>query len=124
MTSPKPAVLVVDDEADIRNVVAFLLEDEGYRVLTARDGHEALAVVAQEVPTAILLDMKMPRMDGWQFVRAFRAQYGRSAPVVIMTAAENAGQRAAEVEAEGYVGKPFDLDDLLRTLHRHSSPAG
>ena len=117
-TSSKP-VLVVDDEADIRNVVVFLLEEEGYEVRTARDGQEALERVAEELPAAILLDMKMPRMDGWQFAREFRSRYGRRAPLIVMTAAENAGQRADEVQADDYVGKPFELDELVRTLRRH-----
>ncbi len=114
-----PAILVVDDEDDIRRVVALLLSDEGYRVLTARDGQEALEVIAGEMPAGILLDMKMPRMDGWQFAHEFRARYGRRVPLVVMTAARNSGQRAAEVEADGYISKPFDLDALLHTLRLH-----
>jgi CheY-like chemotaxis protein len=113
------AVLVVEDDADLRELVEAVLEDAGYRVMTARDGQVALEQVALELPAVILLDMKMPRMNGWEFAQAFRARYKRRAPIVVLTAAADAGQRAAEVQAEGYLGKPFELDDLLSTVERY-----
>ncbi|MBI2941877.1 MAG: response regulator [Chloroflexi bacterium] len=121
MTGKREAVLAVDDDIDLLGMVELVLEDEGHRVVTARDGREALEAVAQEMPRVILLDMKMPGMNGWEFAREFRARYDRRAPIVVLTAAENARERAAEIEADGYLGKPFEIDDLLRTVERYAS---
>lgn len=112
-------VLVVEDDADLLGMVQLVLESAGYRVTTAAEGGEALQKVAQEMPGLILLDMKMPGMDGWEFARQFRARYDRQAPIVVLTAAENAGQRAEEIGAEGYLGKPFEIDDLIATVEEH-----
>ncbi|MHB1417896.1 MAG: response regulator, partial [Chloroflexota bacterium] len=62
-------------------------------------------------------------MDGWAFARAFRARYGRLAPIVVLTAAEDARARAEEIGAEGYLGKPFEIEDLVRIVERHISTA-
>lgn len=115
--SAKP-VLVVEDDPDMRQLVEEILTDEGYRVHTAGDGQAALDEVARELPAMILLDMRMPRMNGWEFARAFRERYGRRAPIVVLTAAADARARAAEIEADGYLGKPFELTDLVRTVGR------
>lgn len=109
-------VLVVDDDEDLRESVELVLEGEGCRVLTAANGQEALDVVSREMPQVILLDMRMPVMNGWQFAEAFRARFGRVAPLVVMTAAEDARERAREVDAESYLAKPFEIDDVLRTV--------
>jgi CheY-like chemotaxis protein len=101
--------------------VAWLFAHAGYQVLTAADGQEALELVSRELPAVILLDMRMPRMDGWQFAREFRSRYDRLAPLIVMTAAQDARQRAEEVGAEAYVGKPFDLADLLRVVARFTA---
>lgn len=118
MDSP-PTILVVDDDADLRDLMTLLLEDAGYRVLTARDGREALDQVSREVPAVVLLDMKMPVMDGWQFASTFRREHGQGVPLVVITAAEDARRTASEVGADGYLGKPFDLDQVLELVERH-----
>jgi CheY-like chemotaxis protein len=115
----RKTVLVVDDDPHVRELVVVVLEGAGYRVLTAGEGQEALAKVQEEMPGVILLDMKMPGMNGWQFAQAFRAQHDHAVPIVVLTAATDAGTRAREIQAEGYLGKPFDLDDLLHTVERH-----
>ena len=116
MTGDPKAVLVVDDDADLLRMVELILDGEGYRVITAGEVLEALTKVAQEMPAVILLDMKMPIMDGWEFAREFRARHDRLAPIVVLTAAEDARLRAQEIAAEGYLGKPFDIDDLLEII--------
>jgi len=113
-------VLVVDDDPDLLSMVELLLGAEGYRVNTARDGEEALQKVAQEMPAVILLDMKMPGMDGWAFAREFRRLFDRRAPIVVLTAAEDAQRRAEEIEAEGYLGKPFEIDDLTLIVEKYA----
>ncbi len=116
MTSKARLVLVVDDDVELLGMLQVLLDQAGYRVITAIDGQDGLEKVAQEMPAVILLDMKMPGTDGWQFAREFRATYDRRAPIVVLTAAEDARKRAEEIEAEGYLGKPFEIDALLNVV--------
>jgi CheY-like chemotaxis protein len=101
----------------------LVLSDAGYRVRTAPEGAAALVRVAEEMPGLILLDMRMPGMNGWEFAREFRARHGRACPIVVVTAAENARARAAEVEAEGWLSKPFEIDDVLRIVATHAATA-
>jgi CheY-like chemotaxis protein len=109
-------VLVVDDDLDLREALELILEDRGYRVISASNGREALERLARERPAAILLDMRMPEMDGWQFVREFRARHWTRIPIVVFTAAEDARLRAAEVEADGYLEKPFEVEEVFTVL--------
>jgi len=102
----------------------LILVDAGYRVRTAVEGQAALARIVEEMPALILLDMRMPGMNGWDFAREFRARHGRAAPIVVVTAAENARASAAEIEADGWLSKPFDLDDVLALAERHAGPPG
>ena len=123
---PKQAgrVLVVEDEAEIRDFVAMVLDSEGYRVTTAANGALALDEVGREPYDLILLDMRMPVMDGWSFARAYREGItGPHAPIVVLTAARDAAERADQIHAEGYLGKPFDLDDLLSMVAQHTGRA-
>lgn len=109
-------VLVIDDDASIRRVIAYALSDEGYHVDQASDGQEALDLIARRHPNVILLDMKMPGLDGWAFVQLYRQRYERRAPIIVLTAAQDAAKRSAEVKADGYVPKPFDLDLLIERV--------
>jgi urea transport system substrate-binding protein len=117
----QPRILVVDDDTSIRSFVEMALDSVGYAVSTAGNGSEALEVTDQVQPDLILLDMRMPVMDGWTFAKKYRQQDGPHAPIVVITAATDAGQRAAEIEADGFLGKPFDLDDLLKLVSRYTS---
>jgi DNA-binding response OmpR family regulator len=116
-------VLVVEDDTDLVSLMEMVLADAGYRVRTAPEGAAALARVAEEMPGLILLDMRMPGMNGWEFAREFRARHGHSAPIVVVTAAENARARAAEVGAEGWLSKPFEIDEVLRIVAVHAAAA-
>ncbi len=119
----KRSILVVEDDAAIARFVSLALEEEGYTVLLAANGAEALDVLGTgELPNLVLLDMLMPVMDGWEFARQFRERYDRQIPIVVMTAATSAQERAAQVNAEAFLGKPFDLDDLLACVERYSRP--
>lgn len=123
----RPSILVVEDDLDLLGLVEMLLQEAGYRVRTASHGVQALERVSEEMPALILLDMRMPIMNGWEFAREFRARHGRACPIVVVTAAENAQLRAKEVEADAWLAKPFDLDDVLRMAARfvpQSSGAG
>lgn len=116
-------VLVVDDDTSILDTVTAILSGEGYDVVSAASGQEALDAVARKHPLVILLDMRMPLMDGWAVARALRDQ-GIEVPIVVMTAAESAKRWADEVGAEGYLAKPFGLDDLLAAVDRFRAPGG
>ncbi len=110
-------VLVVDDDPGILGVVAEALDLEGYAVRTAKNGAEALAIVAQTRPSLVLLDMRLPVLDGWGFARALTEQ-GITLPILVMTAAQDASGWAAEIGAQGCLAKPFELDDLLDAVER------
>ena len=114
-------VLVIDDDDSIRTVVCDALLCEGYVAVGARNGAEALDLLFQAweaQPDVILLDMRMPTLDGWKFVEAYRVLPVRQAPIVVMTAARRAEDRAAEVQADGVLAKPFDLGDLLERVYQ------
>lgn len=117
MTGPK-RVLVVDDDESIRDAIELALSTEGHQVVTASDGAAALAIILQSPPDVILLDLKMPGMDGAEFARAYRQAYSNPVPIVVMTAAQNADRHAAEVEAQGCLAKPFQLNDLFRMVEQ------
>ncbi len=116
-------VLVVDDDPDIVDVLQLVLREAGYAVRSALNGKQALEAVAARMPAVILLDMLMPVMDGWQFARELRARHGRAAPIVVVTAAENARAWSQEIGADEVVAKPFDVDELLRVVASHGSKA-
>jgi urea transport system substrate-binding protein len=118
---PRPLILVVDDDPDLTDAVRDLLDTDGrYEVETANNGIEAFACVERRLPDAILLDMRMPVMSGWEFARLFRERYAHQTPIIVFTAAESAEQRALEIGAEGCLAKPFDIDDLFRILAEHT----
>lgn len=105
-------VLIVDDEPDIRATVAAMLEIEGYIVAEAANGAEALLAIEQRAPDVILLDMRMPVLDGWGFAAELRRR-GHRTPIVVMTAARDAAHWASEIAAAAFVSKPFGFDDLI-----------
>jgi CheY-like chemotaxis protein len=110
-------VLVVDDDASVRDMIATFLSLEGFEVETAGDGAEALEAVTRQRPTLVVLDMNMPVVDGGEFIRRLRDD-GVDLPVVAMTAARHAQQWAKEIGAAAYVAKPINLPLLLARIDR------
>jgi two-component system, chemotaxis family, chemotaxis protein CheY len=110
-------ILVVDDDPTILATVSETLDMEGYPVVTAANGAEALEAMERETPSLVLLDMRMPVLDGWGFLRVARER-GLNPRVVVMTAAADARRWAAEVGAQGVLPKPFELDDLIFAVER------
>lgn len=114
-------VLVVDDEPDKLQLLAFALEQEGYEILTAADGEQGLAAVTEHQPDLIVTDVMMPRMDGYEMVRRVRSDpQTRFIPVIIQSAARSQAQDVrlgSEVGALGYLTDPTDID-LLRARAR------
>ena len=114
-------VLVVDDDPGVLEVLELALSAEGYDVVLARDGQEALERAASSQPNVMLVDLMMPVMDGWQFVRECRKheEWDRT-PVIILSAARNVEHAAQELGAQAVVSKPFNLDDLLNVVASHA----
>ena len=112
-------VLVVEDDPALGRVIELVLRDAGYMVVSANDGQEALDKIDQQRPGVVLLDMKMPVMDGWEFASELRARHGRAVPVIMVTAAWDSQQRAQEIGADDYLDKPFDINDLVRVVEQH-----
>jgi DNA-binding response OmpR family regulator len=110
-------ILVVDDDPAIRAFVQLALEDTGYEVIVATDGLDALEAIRHRKPGLILLDMRMPRMNGWEFADAYRREWSTGAPILIMTAGRDL--TLSEVGAAGWLRKPFDLDQLVSIVGRH-----
>lgn len=112
-------VLVVDDDQSVRAVLAALLCDEGYAVSEAENGADALRVLAAWQPQAVLLDLMMPVMDGWQFrAEQLRQKDLRHIPVIVVSAARELHAHARDLQASGAIAKPFDLDDVLSQVKR------
>ncbi|HKO24275.1 MAG TPA: response regulator [Chloroflexota bacterium] len=116
-----PQVLVVDDDEGIREFVAMALSSAGYDVMSAPDGAAALDLLATSQPDVILLDMLMPKVDGWEFARLYEQWPGAHAPIIVLTAARDAQARAAEIKADAWLAKPFHLDALFACLEQYAT---
>ncbi|MGB3936302.1 MAG: response regulator, partial [Burkholderiales bacterium] len=115
--STAPVVMVVDDSLTVRKITARLLEREGYRVLTAKDGLDALAQMADALPDVMLVDIEMPRMDGFDLTRNLRADPRTHALPIIMISsrtAEKHRSQAAELGVNVFFGKPYPESELLQ----------
>jgi len=115
---PDRLILVVDDDPDILQTLALCLSTEGYRVMMASNGQEALGILSKERPACILLDLMMPVMDGWQFVAELEKRGLRSAPLLILSADRSVQGHAMKLRADAFLAKPFDLDELLGKVHQ------
>jgi DNA-binding response OmpR family regulator len=116
MSVPKPRILVVDDEPDLVMVLKIGLETEGYDVLTASDGEQGLALARQSVPDLLVLDLMLPRMDGYKVCRAlkFDERY-KKIPIFILSARSGETDRrlALELGADEFHSKPYNMRDLV-----------
>jgi two-component system cell cycle response regulator DivK len=113
-------VLIVDDNADNLVLISLTVQEFGYRVVTARDGEEAISVALVSRPQLILMDIAMPTMDGLDATRKLRQDPAfRSIPVVALTAFSTDGFRRAAAEAgfDGYLTKPVDFERLRRLMN-------
>lgn len=113
------AILVVEDEQQVRQTIQWVLEDEGLAVATAADGQEALDLAAQRRPALVVLDMALPRLNGLAVADGLRHLYGQSAPpILVVTADGRAESKARQVGAYGFLQKPFDLEELVAAVQR------
>ena len=118
-------ILIVDDSCDIRTVVKYSLLDQGFQVLEASNGHQAIQLARQCRPALILLDLCMPGIDGWEVASRLRSDPAlEDVPIVAMTAYDvSAAIRAAKTAGcQQVVAKPFDLLEMARTITRLLPP--
>ena len=117
MTEPKPRVLVVDDDRAVRDSLRRSLEFNGYEVVLAGDGAEALVAMGAHHPDVVVMDVMMPRLDGIETTRALRAA-GNDVPILVLTARDAVGDRVEGLDAgaDDYLTKPFALEELLARL--------
>lgn len=112
-----PRVLLVDDDPDILHVVGDILEEEGYEVLRAHNGKEALRHVEASLPDLILLDLMMPVTDGWEVLERLRnRERWCQVPIIVLSAHNALAEQAEALHADGYLGKPFEMDALIRKM--------
>jgi chemosensory pili system protein ChpA (sensor histidine kinase/response regulator) len=115
----RPLVMVVDDSLTVRKFTTRLLTREGFDVVTARDGVDALKLLADNAPVVILLDIEMPRMDGFEFAKTIKGDPKTATiPVIMITSrtADKHRNRAAELGVERFLGKPYQEEELLGAL--------
>jgi two-component system, chemotaxis family, chemotaxis protein CheY len=114
---PTDMVLVVDDDPVILATIAEILTGEGYATLTAQNGVEALQQFERNHPRLVLLDMRMPVFDGFGFARMVQ-ESRPDLKIIAMTASEDASRWAEQINADGYLPKPFDIEQLLDEVRR------
>ena len=110
-------VLIVEDDNSIREMVALALQDAGYDVLDARDGELAFELLKGAPADVLLVDLRMPLMDGFEFMRRYEASGGR-APIIVLSASRDIDLSRHSVRAAAVVEKPFDLNELIATVGR------
>lgn len=110
-------ILVVDDSANVRTLVREYLTAEGFRVMTANDGRQAIFAARDEKPDLILLDIMIPEMTGYEFIRTYRAE--RATPIILLTAKLDESDKVLGLElgADDYVTKPFGMRELAARIH-------
>lgn len=112
-------VLVVDDEEDLRESVSMALEGHGYEVLLASDGREGIAAAVEHSPSLVLVDYRMPELNGVEFLNSLRSTEGLTAtPVVIITVDPELELRknASQLGIQGFLVKPFSMEELMQTV--------
>jgi CheY-like chemotaxis protein len=114
--SEQPVVLIADDEMGPRVSLRFLLQDD-YRLLFAEDGMQAVAMVKERPPDLILMDIKMPRLNGWEAIREIRG-LGSSVPIIVMTGFPDPSdnEKAVKLGVTHYLSKPFDLSHVQELI--------
>jgi chemosensory pili system protein ChpA (sensor histidine kinase/response regulator) len=118
-TAGPPLVMIVDDSLTVRKITSRTLTREGFAVITAKDGVDALQLLADRTPDVILLDIEMPRMDGFEFTKMIKADPKNAhIPIIMITSrtAEKHRNRAKELGVDLYLGKPYQEEELLKNL--------
>jgi diguanylate cyclase len=113
-------ILVVDDDPFIRSLLSAWLQEAGYETVTASDGQQALEQVVREKPDILLLDLMMPKLDGYSVVKWLRRHEETSGlPIIILSADVRAHHKLSGVRIDDLISKPFDLDEVLLRVTKH-----
>lgn len=115
----KPRILIVEDDPDLRAILRLQLDSSGFEVKEAPNGAVAFAMIQQDRPDCIILDLMMPILDGFGFLKRVRSVTGfQSLPVMILTASEDERHkiRGFQYQADAYMGKPYDLEELTQKV--------
>jgi len=115
-----PKILLVDDEPDILQLIALRLRTAGYEVITGRDGQEAITLVRQHQPDLVILDVMMPKLNGFQVARMIKFDKKlKDIPVFLLTARTQPSDKTtgAQVGADEYITKPFDVKVLVERIN-------
>lgn len=126
MNANPPTILIVDDESDLLTVLRLGLEAEGLQVIDARDGEEALRKARDARPDVMVLDLMLPRMDGYQVCRALKYdERYRAIPIIILSARAGAQDRqlALDMGADEFLNKPYAMHDLVRRVRAYVARA-
>jgi DNA-binding response OmpR family regulator len=116
-----PYVLVVDDDPAIRGLLSDALREEGYAVDLAAHGREALEAMRARRPATVVLDLMMPVMDGFTFIElCHKERLCVDVPIVVISAVQDALNRVSDMPVHACIAKPFDLDDLIRTVGHYA----
>jgi DNA-binding response OmpR family regulator len=116
-------ILVIEDDPQLRVMFQLLLEGEGYSVVTAADGLEALRCAKTMRPSLVILDLELPLLGGYEVAAQLRASYGEALPILVVTATGQAAETAASITPCAYLHKPFDVDAFLTLIWRCLDPA-
>lgn len=122
----QPYILIVDDDPDILDNIVTVLETQPYRLATAQDGKKCMEMLKQDVPDLLILDLLMPRMDGWGVIREMRSEprFARVPIMVLSTVIEDASRRRYELETgmamdvQEYIQKPIAPTELIRRVEK------
>ena len=115
----KTTILIVEDDSGNRMLIADLLASKGYRPIEAKDGEEAIALTRQKRPDLILMDLSLPRVDGWEATRRLKADADlKDIPVIALTAHAMAGDETKALDAgcDGYISKPINVWSLVEEI--------
>jgi CheY-like chemotaxis protein len=119
MNSEKPLILVVDDDATIRLLLRAALVHEEYDVVDAENGLMALDLVRRRMPDLIFLDLKMPVMSGYEFLKKYQEQFSKRAPVVVVSGVDDIALRVSDLGAVDFLEKPFHIEHVLEKAVAH-----
>jgi len=114
-------ILIADDEPDIIQLVTFRLEKSGYEVLSAANGKEALDLIQTKKPDLVLLDLRMPIIDGYEVCRQVKADQAlKDTPIILLTASSviKLKEKVTQLKAEDYIIKPFSAEELSKKIEK------
>lgn len=117
-SASRPRVLVIDDDDEVCEVLREALTDEGFAVATVPHGAAALDLVKHHQPAVIILDLRMPIMDGWSFAEQYRRTAKPAASLILLSAIRDLDEAAKRIGATAWIAKPFELEEVVQKIER------